>query len=195
MRRSIIHFSLLSLLLVLTSACEKTPVPSEDPDQTVLMPYREAVQSLGAGLKGELQKAMKAGGPLAAIEVCQQKALPITQDVSNAQADGWIVRRTSAKLRNPANTPLTEQEAAHINSADFTADSEILEVVQKDGKPHHLYMKAINVNNPVCLNCHGADIKPELAAKINQLYPMDKATGYQLGDVRGAFVVYAPIEE
>ncbi|MDQ8208480.1 DUF3365 domain-containing protein [Coraliomargarita sp. SDUM461003] len=42
-----------------------------------------------------------------------------------------------------------------------------------------------------CLACHGdpASIAPEVAQKIAQLYPADTATGFAVGELRGAFRV------
>jgi hypothetical protein len=37
--------------------------------------------------------------------------------------------------------------------------------------------------------CHGSNIASPIAAKINKLYPNDKATGFKLGDLRGAFSI------
>lgn len=62
------------------------------------------------------------------------------------------------------------------------------EVVENDGKKQLRFMKALPTGS-VCLNCHGSNIKPEVQAKITELYPEDKATGYQEGQVRGAIVV------
>ncbi|WP_425609259.1 c-type heme family protein [Thalassobacterium sedimentorum] len=42
-----------------------------------------------------------------------------------------------------------------------------------------------------CLACHGdpASIAPEVTQKIAQLYPADTATGFAVGELRGAFRV------
>ena len=48
---------------------------------------------------------------------------------------------------------------------------------------------------PVCLQCHGSavkDIAPATMAAIKKLYPDDKATGFQLGDLRGLWRVTFP---
>lgn len=48
---------------------------------------------------------------------------------------------------------------------------------------------------PVCLQCHGRpekDIAPATMAAIKKLYPEDKATGFQLGDLRGLWRVTFP---
>ena len=45
-----------------------------------------------------------------------------------------------------------------------------------------------------CVTCHGETIAPSIAAKIDELYPADKATGFREGDLRGAFVVTKTLE-
>jgi mono/diheme cytochrome c family protein len=55
-------------------------------------------------------------------------------------------------------------------------------------------MKALPVQQ-VCLACHGpaASIAEDVAAKTQALYPADKATGYALGQIRGAITIRKPL--
>ena len=53
-----------------------------------------------------------------------------------------------------------------------------------------LWMKPIAVEGP-CLTCHGKAIPDPVARAIADRYPDDAATGYDAGDLRGAFVVRA----
>ena len=39
---------------------------------------------------------------------------------------------------------------------------------------------------PVCLTCHGKRLAGDVRTAIAEHYPDDRATGYALGDVRGA---------
>ena len=48
------------------------------------------------------------------------------------------------------------------------------------------YMQAIGMGE-ACTACHGQDIKPEVKTVIDQKYPYDEATGFTVGDLRGAF--------
>jgi hypothetical protein len=44
----------------------------------------------------------------------------------------------------------------------------------------------------MCLQCHGkpgTDISEATTAKLRQLYPNDKATGYGINELRGIWVV------
>jgi hypothetical protein len=53
-------------------------------------------------------------------------------------------------------------------------------------------MKAIPTA-AVCLVCHGETVEGALGEKIKALYPQDRATGYRLGDIRGAFTITQPL--
>lgn len=153
-----------------------------------------AVKALGGTLKGELQLAMKNGGPLNALDVCQTKAPEIAKAVSADK--GMAVSRVSLKNRNPVmgkanewqNTVLNDFETRKTGgeSPDTLAYANIVKAA--DGKQEFRFMKAIPTGK-LCLTCHGAELKPEVSAKLKTLYPEDHATGYKEGDLRGAFVV------
>ena len=46
----------------------------------------------------------------------------------------------------------------------------------------------------VCTTCHGASVAPDIAAQLDALYPEDRARGYAVGDIRGAFTVVQPLD-
>ena len=150
------------------------------------------VKSFGGPLKQALGGAMKEGGPVNAISVCNTQAPAIAQKA--ADASGWSVARTSLKLRNLNNAPDPwelatleefEKRLAAGEKPDAIAKAEIVEM---DGKKTFRFMKAIGTE-PVCLNCHGGDIQDEVAAKLDGLYPHDTARGFSQGDIRGAFTL------
>lgn len=153
---------------------------------------REAVQQFFGQLKGELQAAMKAGGPVNAIEVCNERAPAIARDVSRKQ--GFQIGRTSLKPRNPANAPDPWEEAVlrefeqRKASGEHPKKMEKYEIVEADGQQRFRYMKAIPTGK-LCLKCHGTDIDPAVSAKLEKLYPEDKAIGFKQGDIRGAFTI------
>ena len=61
------------------------------------------------------------------------------------------------------------------------------EVTKETDGHYYRYAKAIRIK-PVCLSCHGsdADIKPSVKTVLAKNYPNDVATGYKLGELRGA---------
>lgn len=159
---------------------------------------RAAAKRLGAGLKRELMAAMSDGGPLAAIGVCHDMA-PVIADSITAET-GVEVGRTALRLRNPLNAPdawesaALEDLAARAAGGEKPGDIEIGEVVaEPDGSRSYRWVKGIGTIG-LCVKCHGAELEPELAERIAELYPWDKAVGFAPGDLRGAFTVSAPID-
>ncbi|MFC1796362.1 DUF3365 domain-containing protein [Pseudomonadota bacterium] len=153
---------------------------------------KAAIGSFAAALQTELKLAMKEGGPVNAIGVCHTKALPITQAIAIEQ--GLKLSRVSLRNRNPANAPENWQIAvlqSFENRKDTGEDPAALswhEIANVDGRQQFRFMKAIPTA-PLCLQCHGSTITPDVEARLNELYPQDKAIGFETGDIRGAFVV------
>ncbi len=158
---------------------------------------RQTAKQFMQSLKGELQTAMKAGGPVNALDVCNTKARLISQQHSDAS--GWRVARTSLKTRNPANAPdawersVLEKFDARKKAGEAPKAMEHYEVMEQDGKKVFRWMKAIPTQE-VCLKCHGGDtVAPAVEAKLKKLYPTDQARGYAVGDIRGAFTITQPV--
>ena len=63
------------------------------------------------------------------------------------------------------------------------------EIVEEDGQRVFRFVKAIPTAQP-CLNCHGGDnVKPEVEAKLAELYPDDQARGFSVDQMRGVFTL------
>jgi hypothetical protein len=143
-------------------------------------------------LKTELVESMDAGGPLYAIGVCNEAA-PRMSD-AHSEMSGWEFNRTSLKPRNADNAPddwefavlkdFEEQKASGTDPVELV-HSEILE---ENGRRVFRIMQAIPTVE-LCTKCHGESISPLVEDKLNLLYPEDKARGFRVGDIRGAFTL------
>lgn len=54
------------------------------------------------------------------------------------------------------------------------------------------YYRPIFISSPACLKCHGSageGLDSAAYAVIQQRYPLDQATGYVLGDLRGMWSI------
>jgi len=157
---------------------------------------RAAIKDFMLNLKGALKQAMDAGGAVNAIGVCKDKAPAIADDISSRT--GWRVARTSLKVRNPSNAPddweskVLEDFNKRTAQGENPDNMEYYEVVRESGGRVFRYMKAIPTAH-MCLECHGKDIKPEIAAKLDALYPADQARGFTAGEIRGAFTITQPM--
>jgi hypothetical protein len=161
---------------------------------------RQVTGAFFKALAGELQREMQAGGPVQAIGVCKDVAPKIASELSRQH--GYKISRVSLKTRNPVLGAPDAWEQKQLAEFDRKAAAgadvktlEVSEIVDEPAGRQFRYLKAIPVGE-VCVACHGpADkIAEPVKAKIAQEYPHDRALGYSLGQVRGAFTVKRPVE-
>ncbi len=187
MRKSVLFLALAGGLAATSGSA------SEDPAlEGFVQDSRALVKTFAGALKGELQAAIEAGGPAHAISVCNVRAPEIAAELSTPGEK--TIGRTSHKLRNPANAPdgwetkVLDEFRQRAMAGESLKGMERTERFQDESGTTYRYMKAIPVGQ-VCLTCHGADIDPELKAEIDRTYPDDQATGFELGQLRGAFTI------
>lgn len=134
-----------------------------------------------------VQQAMKAGGPMKALEVCQLAAPVIASEHSKAP---WQVGRTALKIRNPVNKPDRWERHVLKTFAKRHKAGEPLQGMNQSAivKGEFRYMQAIPTGEP-CLACHGKNIAPDVVSEIKRRYPADQARGFELGQLRGAFTL------
>lgn len=182
---------LLAPLLALPLTAAEPPAPEALASQA-----RGLAGNLMLSLQGELFAAMKSGGPVKALEVCRSRAPEIA--AATATGTPWKIARTSRKVRNLANAPdewearKLEEFATRLSAGEEIGALEVWEVVEVAGRPAFRYMKAIGTASP-CLTCHGSALKPDVASKVRELYPDDKAVGFAAGDLRGALTLSRPL--
>ena len=152
----------------------------------------QTLQRLRQVMMLEMQNAMQ-GGVKQAIGVCRHLAPEIEEQIE--KETGWQIRRTGLRVRNPENEPDTLERSMMMGfelRAMAGQGPEMLRSVRlldRDGTQTVHFMQAIPTFD-VCLACHGKQIAPEVTTAIKELYPQDKAIGYEVGDIRGAFSLY-----
>ena len=164
--------------------------PSAEEQAAMAADARKASGALIQKLGGELKAALKEQGPEGAISVCKERAPKIAADMS--KQFNFDVKRVSPKNRNPAGAPDAWEAEAQAGLEKRLAAGEKPETldtwqtVATSGGKQFRYAKALPVQ-PVCLTCHGgtAEIPDGVKARLAAEYPLDKATGYAPGMVRG----------
>lgn len=173
-----------------------TPVIADNHLKDRASSSKQVVQEFMKQLKSELSQAMKSGGPVNAISVCNHRAPVIAKELSDKY--GWKIARTSLKVRNPENTADAWEDEVLRKFENRKAMGEDVKpmayfaMVENNRQKNFRFMKAIPTAE-VCLKCHGQNITPDVKAKLDQLYPNDKARDYKLGDIRGAFTITQPM--
>lgn len=183
---------ILFLVAIISFSCQSSKKEVID-EEKIKVELSQHADDFMMGLKSVLMANMKEGGPLKAVNVCSDTATELTNLYSESM--GVTVKRFSYNNRNINNTPnsfeakaLSSFEELH-KEGKLNKDSHLFELNNNDVSK---LVKPIFIGAP-CLTCHGdkAQISEEVTKVIMEKYPKDKATGYKVGDLRGAISVTA----
>ncbi len=184
-----VFFGSLLLVATLLISCSESSVSSGISRSFDAEPWLEKGKSIQsesfAALSGQLMTAMQNGGVKEAIRYCNLAAYPLTDSLSALHH--VHIRRATLKPRNPDNRA-SETESSILQDYSKRNDpNDPLRPVAMDNQQTIEYFAPILVQAQ-CLSCHGIpgkDIRMEDLQLIKHFYPKDKATGYQIGDLRG----------
>lgn len=209
--RSRPHLLLAALLLgaaALAAGCEErspgaAPAKSASPAQSAasaeaassdaLARAEAAAKKLGGALRTRLVDAMNQGGAPSAVRVCADEAPGIAAAIQ--KETGASLGRASLRPRNPNSAAPAwvgawlaaqgERKAEGVAGMSAVVDTERGRMAR--------VIKPITIE-AACLSCHGAPgtISPEVSAVLQARYPSDRATGYAIGDLRGALWAEVP---
>ncbi len=158
---------------------------------------RSTARQLGDELRSLLLSELNTRGFEGAVSVCADRAQARTEEIR--RATGRDVRRVTLRPRNPVNTPdAWERQALESFDRLPAADrpgAERFEVLTDGNRRTLRYLKPL-ITGAACLACHGDPlaIPQEVRAVLDRRYPLDRATGFAEGDVRGAISVRMPLE-
>ncbi len=187
---------LLSLSIVITSCQIEPQIPVSDEDQAEL---RQASGNFMQSLKQVLIKEIQNNGPYAAVAVCADTAQTLTETFGSEQ--GLEIRRVSFRNRNEKNypdefeIPVLEKFEKDFSKGNLNESSEHFMIVQRNGEKYIHFMRPIFLHGE-CVTCHGGEeqIPPDVQMIISRRYTDDKATGFAVGDLRGAVSILKKLE-
>ena len=188
------------LLLTIAGIAGAQSAPPSTIDASLVQSTRGIAGELLGQLGQKLKAAMSTDGPVAAVSVCKESAPAIARQLSIANDAkvtrvGTRVRNQNMGVPNAWQKEALTQFEARLSQGEKAADIEFWQVADNGhGKSELRYAKAIAIQ-PQCLSCHGSaqDIAAPLSEKLRIEYPNDQATGYSVGQLRGAVVVTRPI--
>jgi tRNA A37 threonylcarbamoyladenosine synthetase subunit TsaC/SUA5/YrdC len=166
--------------------------------ERALTDARRVSNQLADKVRGLLFQEIEKGGFPSAVRICSETAQEMTLQF-NAKT-GHHVRRISLKYRNPKNVPDAYErrrlEEFNVLNQKKELSNEYSEIVEEQGKKYLRYLKPLIVA-PLCITCHGPkeNIPQEVKAILAERYPDDLATGFLVGDVRGAITVKTLVTE
>ena len=207
--------ALVVLALALMAGCTNDPGPSADvasspvvatpgarstsnaPTPDAAGRAKAAAGDFSGRLRAALTDRMQSAGPVAAVDFCHAQA-PLIGEAVMAEHGVRLGRvAVPGRNRNAGNAPMDWQLEALIGfqaAVDAGAAPAEQVLVQRDDLPPGValrMMRGIAVE-PGCLACHGRAVGPAVSQAINRHYPGDAATGFDVGDLRGALWVEVP---
>lgn len=157
---------------------------SAEADTVAMLAATTALAEFGGKLKGTLVDSLKSGDAPATVDMCRTMAPALAEQMTTTS--GVSLGRASVKLRNPKNAGpdwvqawLKKQPVKAEGVTGFTRFDSV------DGKRYARVVKPLAVDGP-CVQCHGAELSDDVSARLAEHYPEDQATGYAVGDLRGA---------
>jgi hypothetical protein len=170
------------------SSCGGEPEMPVQTQQLVRNEGAAATKALTGMLQSNLMAAMQEGGPSYAVDFCAGEALALTDSVARQLGSGISIKRVSENHRNPVNAPDAAEVRALRHFQDALTESGSLpeDWVQETANGELRYYRPLVIAEP-CLACHGdpASMDPAVVEAIDARYPDDRATGYEIGDLRG----------
>jgi hypothetical protein len=147
------------------------------------------IATMHDALLWELNSGLEQGGAILAIKSCHIDAARVAERIG--RQEGVAAGRTSHRLRNPTNAP--RQWAAAIVEANAgrrarDVDGFVVDLGRELGVMRPVAQRA------TCAGCHGRPdaLNPAIRAELRERYPMDRATGFEEGDIRGWYWVQLP---
>lgn len=181
---------MVAVAVVMVAGCAK---PSPEANAQALAQADEAATTLGRTLKARLQAALPQGVEQA-MSVCADEAQAMGAKVAAEQEAK--VGRSSLRVRNPKNEgPDWVRAWLQAQGERPAAGVEGFARIEETASgPVARVLKPIAVE-PACVLCHGApeSLAPEVKEILAERYPQDRATGYQVGDLRGALWAERPV--
>lgn len=182
--------------LLLGTGCRKTVTVTMVvvDEKTAVKTAKQAAQDAFGLLSAELAAAIEDGGTASALAVCSEKAPEIIAGMSEER--GIVMERRSDRPRNAARMAeavdlqvMEEFRALQAEGGAMVPD------VRQDSFSMEVRLPIV-INNPLCLKCHGTgdEVAEETREALRALYPDDRATGYQLNDLRGIWRIRIPPE-
>lgn len=179
-------------LAILAAGCaQPEPGPASPSEAARVRPLgRERAHLLQHRLRGELLAALEAGGPAGAVRVCRERAEALAREVGEGGTPAVDLKRVTRKPRVPGHGP-DEWEAQALEwfegrqAQEGRLPEDWVQRLTEGGLRYRYYLPI--VMGPACLGCHGTpdQMSDTVKAVLASLYPEDRATAYQGGELRG----------
>jgi hypothetical protein len=188
---------MIAVLISLSSCKQREKAELSEPQEKKMLEVgKAATDDLAKQLSNRLSAAVSEGGPVAGVRICSEVAQDLTAEVSGSHPI-ISVRRIGVRTRNKKNLPdeqdlkaLEKLQSLITSPAEMPAPFLVADEKSKSDELIYRYYRPIPTAAQ-CVLCHGSKdaMPPDLRMVLDKIYPDDGATGFSMGELRGAFVV------
>lgn len=151
----------------------------------------ESIETLDR-LRSTLTASLLEGADQVDRETFANVCRPVGQRAAAlSRQNPWTVAQMAVKYRNPAHEPDGEARMIHRLMEDRPDLQSVWVRSRRDESEGYRYFRRITVERS-CLTCHGPQgDRPEF---VQERYPEDRAYGFEVGELRGVYSVFVPLE-
>lgn len=158
----------------------------------------QAAQAFSTRLRERLQAGIEAGGAAQAVAVCHSDAPRIATEVMREHGVRLGRIAVPGRNRHPQQDARDWPRAAierFQQAVDAGGAAAAQREVIREGLPADVAVRLVRgiATEAACLACHGTTLEPAVRAALARDYPADRATGFAVGDLRGALWVEVPV--
>ncbi len=177
---------------------KKSQLEDDDAYEGLPAYYGEKGMEIAMATQGvlgkNLMKAIQVKGTTGAIEFCKTKASRLTDSMGIMK--NVLIKRITDLPRNSSNQA-SEEELGFITAfrRQIENKGEIRPITKEMDDEVFFYYPI--VTNTMCLQCHGTpekEITTPVLETLSALYPQDKATGYDIEQLRGMWRIQFILE-
>ncbi len=182
----------LLLFVTLFFSCEQKNEKNKSAEKPDYLALGDSIaMAAQTTLVSQLTTAINDGGTTYAISFCSENAQDIKKTLSEKY--NCTIQRISEQYRNINDKPINETDEIMLKTfLQKHSAGEMLSAKTVNTQSDVIFYKPIMIGMPTCLKCHGKpniDIDETILKAIAEKYPNDLATGYSLGDFRGAWKI------
>lgn len=177
------------------AAASESPHAFVDPDDPAVAEIRKlgerTIDQAGAVMINEVRRVLTATTPALAVGKLHLKEHKLPAALPGKPAVTEL-RRTSLRIRNPANSPdAADLAALNLIQGQLERGDDVAKVlvqrVTLPGQPPEWRVYRPLATLKQCMECHGAEtaLAPGVADALREFYPADKAVDYKPGEWRG----------
>lgn len=190
---ALILFTPLLCLALAGCGSSSASAPSDEPVSPLVEESMKIASRFELTLLRSMRQHFDEGGIMEAVGACRDEAPSLERFHAQQEPGVKEIRRISLRPRNAESHTPTQAEAKWLEQAEsrYTSGQAISAGLVEAPEGCQTVLMPIVIEDQACLSCHGGErtLDPAITDYLQEHYENDQATGYAMGDLRGALAI------